>query len=95
MLDFSLRREALADERDAAVLLLDVVLGHGAHEDPAGELTAAIAAAGRPVIVALCGAEGDPQDLGDQRRRLEAAGAVVVRSNAAAARLARRAAAGG
>ncbi len=40
------------------------------------------------MIVALCGAAGDPQDLEAQRRRLEEAGAVVTRSNAHAARLA-------
>ena len=40
------------------------------------------------VIVALCGAAGDPQGLDAQRERLEAAGAVVTRSNAHAARLA-------
>ena len=40
------------------------------------------------MIVALCGAAGDPQDLAAQRARLEQAGATVTRSNAHAARLA-------
>ena len=48
----------------------------------------------RHVIVALCGADGDPQGLDAQRARLEAAGAVVTRSNAHAARLAKEAAGG-
>ena len=46
------------------------------------------------VIVALCGAAGDPQDLASQRAQLEDAGAVVTRSNAHAARLAKEAAGG-
>jgi FdrA protein len=97
MIDPSLRVEALARaavDPKVAVLLLDVVLGHGAHADPAGELAPAIAAADRHVFVALCGAAADPQGLDDQRRRLEAAGAVVTRSNAHAARLAREASGG-
>ena len=50
------------------MLLLDVVLGYGAHPDPAGELAPAIAGGRSAVIVALCGAAGDPQDLDAQRR---------------------------
>ena len=46
------------------------------------------------MIVALVGADGDPQGLDDQRARLEAAGAVVVRGNARAAALAKEAAGG-
>jgi FdrA protein len=80
------------------VLLLDVVLGHGAHPDPATELAparadavrTAAAADGRSlaVVVSLCGSEGDPQGLARQGEALAAAGAVVHRSNADAARAA-------
>ncbi len=97
MIDPSLRLDRLvAAARDPGVsaLLLDVVLGYGAHPDPAGELAPAIAELDRHVIVALCGAAGDPQGLDAQRERLEAAGAVVTRSNAHAARLAKEAAGG-
>ena len=81
------------------MLLLDVVLGYGAHPDPAADLAPAIEAAigardELHVIVALVGADGDPQGLDDQRARLEAAGAVVVRGNARAAALAKEAAGG-
>jgi FdrA protein len=93
MIDQSLRVEALAAARDP-VLLLDVVLGYGAHPDPAGELAPVIARLDAHVIVALCGAAGDPQGLDAQRARLEEAGAVVTRSNAHAARLAKEAAGG-
>jgi FdrA protein len=93
MIDQSLRVEALAAAPEP-VLLLDVVLGYGAHPDPAGELAPVISGADAHVIVALCGAAGDPQGLDAQRARLEEAGAVVTRSNAHAARLAKEAAGG-
>jgi FdrA protein len=95
MIDQSLRLERLAAEAadpDVAVLLLDVVLGHGAHLDPAVELAPAIAAArerfGVAVVVALIGAKADPQGLDRQAAALQAAGAHVFGSNAAAARFA-------
>jgi FdrA protein len=93
MIDQSLRVEALAAASEP-VLLLDVVLGYGAHPDPAGELAPVIADVDAHVIVALCGATGDPQGLDAQRARLAEAGAVVTRSNAHAARLAKEAAGG-
>ena len=88
---------AEAADPSTAVLLLDVVLGHGAHPDPASELAPALAdavrtagAAGRSlaVVISLCGTEGDPQGLERQGAALAAAGAVVHRSNADAARAA-------
>jgi FdrA protein len=93
MIDPSLRLEHLAAAREP-VVLLDVVLGYGAHPDPAGELAPVIAELDRHVIVALCGAAADPQGLEDQRAKLEEAGAVVTRSNAHAARLAKEASGG-
>jgi FdrA protein len=81
--------------RGGVVLLLDVVLGHGAHADPAAELAPALAdalasvAAGRlAVVVSLCGTADDPQGLDRQAEALVAAGASVYLSNAAAARAA-------
>ncbi len=100
MIDQSLRIQRLAEESaDPAcgVVLLDVVLGHGAHPDPAAELAPAIAAArtraaaeGRDlaVVVSLCGTGGDPQGTERQAAELAAAGAGVHRSNAGAARAA-------
>jgi FdrA protein len=95
MIDQSLRLDRLAAEAaDPAVtvVLLDVVLGHGAHPDPAAELGPAIAAArasGRvAVVVSLIGAASDPQGPGRQAAVLQAAGAHVFASNAAAARFA-------
>jgi FdrA protein len=95
MIDQSLRLERFAAEASdpgVSVVLLDVVLGHGAHPDPAAELGPAIAAAranGRvAVVVSLIGAASDPQDPARQGRVLQAAGAHVFASNAAAARFA-------
>jgi FdrA protein len=95
MIDQSLRLERLAAEAaDPAVtvVLLDVVLGHGAHPDPAAELGPAIAAArergGVAVVVSLIGAASDPQGPARQAAVLQAAGAHVFASNAAAARFA-------
>ncbi|HEU4900285.1 MAG TPA: FdrA family protein, partial [Actinomycetota bacterium] len=97
MIDPGLRNERFrreAADPETGVVLLDVVLGYGAHPDPAGELAPLIerALAGRPaglsVVVSLCGAAGDPQGLDAQAAALRAAGALVTRSSAQAARLA-------
>ncbi|WP_331770558.1 FdrA family protein (plasmid) [Embleya sp. NBC_00888] len=92
MIDPSLRLERLAEELAdpaTAVLLLDVVLGHGAHPDPAADLAEVLRAAGPDapaVLISLCGTDLDPQDLDAQARALTAAGAEVHLSNAEAAR---------
>ncbi|MFP5334241.1 MAG: FdrA family protein [Actinomycetes bacterium] len=100
MIDPSLRLEAVraaADDDRVRVVLLDVVLGHGAHADPASEhapvvrdALAAGRAAGRDldVVVSLTGTVADPQGRDAQARALAAAGAHVLLSNAAATQLA-------
>ena len=77
---------ALADSA-VGVVLVDVVLGHGAHADPAGRLAAVVAAqeGGPAVIASVCGTEQDPQIRSDQVRTLREAGVVVAESNAGAA----------
>jgi FdrA protein len=86
-----------ATDPEVAVIVLDVVLGYGAHPDPASELGAAIREArelaagdGRELLVvaSVTGTEEDPQDSGHQVRALEEAGVIVASCNAAAARLA-------
>ena len=96
MMDNELRMRRLEQEAadpETAVILLDVVLGYGAHEDPASEVAPAIAqaretahAAGRrlEVIVAVIGTEDDPQDLDSQLVRLRDAGAQVTTHHAEA-----------
>ncbi|MFB9766831.1 acyl-CoA synthetase FdrA, partial [Nocardioides kongjuensis] len=93
MIDPTLRLEHLAKvaaDPDTAVILMDVVLGHGAQDDPAAELAPAIAAARAvrevPVVVACVGTSTDPQGLTRQAEALAAAGAEVHLSNAAATR---------
>lgn len=94
MIDQAVRLDRIEQEAPtAAVLLLDVVLGHGAHPDPASELVPALEAAraAHPdlaIVVSLCGTDGDPQDRAAQASALHAAGAAVHLSNAAAVRAA-------
>jgi FdrA protein len=93
------RFTAEAADPACGVLLLDVVLGHGAHPDPAADLAAAVRAARRSrpdlsVVVSLVGTADDPQDLDRQADALSAAGADVFGSNAQAARFAVAAALG-
>lgn len=93
MIDPTLRNEQLA--RAAAdpatgVILLDLVLGHGAEPDPAAMLAPAISAARAdravPVIVSLVGTDVDPQGLAHQIEELTGSGAEVHFSNASATR---------
>lgn len=92
MIDPSMRLDRLAEELASpatAVLLLDVVLGHGAHADPAAGIAAVLREAGPDlpaVLISLCGTDQDPQGLDAQARTLAAAGAEVHLSNAEAAR---------
>lgn len=97
MIDPGLRNElvvkALRDPQTALVLL-DVVIGYGAHSDPAGLIEQALAQAGPrrpPVIASVTGTEGDPQGYTRQVAGLERAGVRVAPSNAHAAQLAARA----
>ena len=93
MIDPGIRRaaiDALASRQGGRHLLIDVVLGHGAHPDPAGALAPSIevflcADAGRTASAAVIGTRRDPQDLHCQRQRLIAAGCDVYESNAQAA----------
>jgi succinyl-CoA synthetase alpha subunit len=99
MIDNDLRiRRLIQEARDpeVAVILLDVVIGYGAHPDPAGELAPAIRQARQllerelHVVASVTGTEEDPQRLSGQIAALEAAGVLVCESNAAAAQLAAR-----
>ena len=82
-----------AGDANVGCVLLDVVLGHGGHADPASGLADAIARVARNAVVLarVCGTPGDPQDAARQTRILREAGAIVAPSNAAATRLALRA----
>lgn len=89
MIDSTLRLSSLARfgrDADTTVVLLDVVLGYAADQDPAATLAPAIGVTGAAVVVSLCGTETDPQRWSAQAGVLAAAGAEVYLSNAAAAR---------
>ncbi len=100
MLDPSVRTQRMVQEAhdpEVAVLLADVVLGYGAHPDPAAELAHAWGQAhgaarrgGRELVcvASVCGTDLDPQGYREQVRCLREAGVVVAPTNAAAARLA-------
>ena len=89
MLDNELRIRRLlqeAQDPETGLIVLDVVLGDGAHEDPASELAPAIEEAvaaaaqdGRtlPVVAVVIGTDADPQGLDRQVEQLEGAGACV------------------
>jgi FdrA protein len=93
MIDPSLRNhaivEAAADPR-VAVLVLDVILGHGSHPDPAGACVPAIrqavaraSADGRQltVLAHVVGTDRDPQGLSQQEATLRSAGVHVLGTN--------------
>jgi hypothetical protein len=98
MIDHRLRNERMVREAadpGVAVILLDVVLGYGAHADPAAEMLPAIraaraAASGRELLFVgfVCGTERDPQGLARQVAALREAGMVLAASNAQAVRTA-------
>jgi len=93
MLDNTLRIQRLeveANDPEVAVIFMDVVLGYGAHPDPAGELAPAIARvkanaknSGRFLEIAaiVSGTDEDPQDINAQIQQLEQAGVVVETNN--------------
>lgn len=100
MIDPRLRSDLIARaaaDPDVGVILLDVVLGHGSHPDPAGALVGAIATAQERsaanarslrFVASVCGTEADPQLLSRQEATLANAGVLLAPSNARAARLA-------
>lgn len=93
MIDPRTRNEHLLEagrNPETAVILFDLVLGYGAHPDPAGalvEMAESLRAEGsKAVLVAsVCGTDGDPQGYTAQRQILEQAGVLVASSNAEAA----------
>jgi FdrA protein len=79
---------------NCGVLLVDIVLGNGAHLDPAGELAWSLQEVRKksnfagPIVVSLIGTEHDPQQLDQQMRMLTEAGATLFFVNSEAARYA-------
>ena len=94
MIDPGLRNDQLARalaDPSVAVILLDLVLGLGAHPDPAREVASVLAGAPAqhpPVIASVTGTEADPQVRSRQIATLQASGVLLAPSNAGAAALA-------
>ena len=100
MIDYTLRNQRIIKEGndpETAVILLDVVLGYGSHENPAAELISPIQEAranaernGRylSVVASIVGTSLDPQEIEKQYKLLEDVGVIIMPSNAQAARLA-------
>ncbi|MCF8000719.1 MAG: acyl-CoA synthetase FdrA [Halanaerobiales bacterium] len=100
MIEPSLRNDRMlkeAEDKELAVVLIDVVLGYGSHEDPAGEVAKAIEKAKEKVadrggylsvIASVCGTEKDPQNLQAQEEKLRQVGAKVLPTNVQAVRVA-------
>ena len=100
MIDHRLRNERILKEAadpEVAVILMDVVLGYGAHADPAAEMAPVIQAARARALKKkrriafvgfVCGTGADPQGLAAQEQALAKAGMMLASSNAEAAQLA-------
>jgi FdrA protein len=93
MIDPGVRDKALADalaDPAVGVVLLDLVIGYGAHPDPAGHLARTLTAARHDatVVASVTGTERDPQARSRQVAILQRAGVLVAPSNAQAAALA-------
>jgi FdrA protein len=100
MIDQGARIERLmreAADPTVRVILLDVVIGWGAHADPASELATAVVQAKKiaakdkrtlAVIGFVCGTDLDPQGFAMQEQKLRAAGMVLAPNSASAAWLA-------
>jgi FdrA protein len=98
MIDYRLRNERILQEvmdPETAVILLDVVLGFGSHENPAKDLAVAISEArqatktNEPIFIGfVCGTKNDPQSLEIQESMMSEVGVLLMESNAQAARLA-------
>lgn len=95
MVDQTVRCElirAAGADPSVLLLLLDLVLGDGAHPDPAPEIARSVVdaralRAGRalPVVVSVCGSRRDPQGTARQEETLRNAGIHVAPSAARAA----------
>jgi len=100
VMDPSILNERMIQEGtdpETAVLLFDMLLGYGVHDDPVGtieetlrEIRAKTEAEGRylPIVASICGTDLDPQNFEDQKKRLEALDIIVLESNGQAAMLA-------
>lgn len=94
MIDPTVRDEAILQamsDPTVGIVLVDIVIGYGAHDDPAGHLVNSLPAdrGNAPVVIAsVTGTEDDPQQRSAQMKTLRQAGIIVAPSNADAVSLA-------
>jgi FdrA protein len=100
MIDPAVRSDKIVEagsDPSVGVLLLDLVLGQGAHANPAEPLAAAVTEARRiaardgrrlACVASIVGTAGDPQGLESQAAQLRDAGIQVLATNSDAARCA-------
>ncbi|MEI4768261.1 acyl-CoA synthetase FdrA [Psychrobacillus sp. FJAT-51614] len=79
-----------AQDESTAIILFDLVLGYGSHEDMAGALIPGIEkiqkdaqAKGKEIyfVASVCGTDQDPQDIDEQKTKLAEAGVILRDSN--------------
>ena len=97
VMDPSILNERMLQEGsdpETAVLLFDLLLGYGVHDDPAGtiadtlrEIRKITEEAGRHLVIvsSICGTDLDPQNYEKQKKTLEELGVIVLESNGQAA----------
>lgn len=102
MIDFTTRNKRMVQEakdKEVAVLFFDMVLGYGAHPDPASAILPAITESQKiakkqkrhiTFITSICGTNLDPQGFNKQKEILENAGVIILPSNVTAARFTER-----
>ncbi len=100
MIDPSTREERIVKEMEdpeMAVMLLDMVLGYGSHEDPSGAILDSLKKAKEKfkerggylsIVASITGTAGDFQNMEEQKKKLESIGCVVMPSNYQASMLA-------
>ena len=96
MISSDFREERFIEEfadPETKVILIDIVLGYGSANDPAGDMVKALNTAREkindagPILIAhVCGTDGDPQSLNKQKDQLRKAGFFLFDTNADAAR---------
>jgi len=89
MIDPKQRAERIvqeANDEETGVVLLDCVLGHGSHEDPAASIVKAVKEAKSKrsdiaFVASVTGTKNDPQDLEKSQQALKDAGVFVLPTN--------------
>jgi len=100
MIDYSTRCKRILEEArdpETAVILLDIVLGYGSNMDPLSEIIPVIRKVKEitakhkchlPIICSVTGTDKDPQNRTSVATALQSEDVIVMKSNAAASRLA-------